>query len=92
MKLTFHFPRYDLLLKEGTIILKLQGFGVVSIIGLNPDLIRVSDLALLIIHIGMYTKVQIWLKIRHGVRSWATIDKHHHRYYFFFVLVQFVNY
>jgi hypothetical protein len=34
----YSFPKYHILLKEGTIILKLQGFSVVSIIGLNLDL------------------------------------------------------
>ncbi len=84
------FPRYDLLPKKGA--MRLQRFGVVNIIGFNPNLTRVGDLALLVIHIGKYTKVQIWLKTKHGTRSWTTIDKHHHRYYFSFVFVQYVDY
>lgn len=35
---------------------------MVSIIGLNPNLARSGDLVLLAIQIGMYTKVQVWLK------------------------------
>jgi hypothetical protein len=46
----FPFPRFDTLLREGIIILKLQGFGVVSIVGLNLDLARIHDLVLLITH------------------------------------------
>jgi hypothetical protein len=61
----FPFPKYDLLPKERVVILRLQGFGVVSIIGLNLNLTIVSDLALFIIHSGMYMRVQVWLKIRH---------------------------
>ncbi len=40
----FPFPKYDLLPKERVVILRLQGFGVVSIIGLNLNLTIVSDL------------------------------------------------
>ncbi len=42
---------------------------MVSIIGFNPNLARVGDLALLITRIGMYMRVQVWLKIRHGAGS-----------------------
>jgi len=55
----FPFPKFDIMPKEGAIILKLQGFSVVSIIGLNPDLAKVGNLALLVTHVGMYTRVQI---------------------------------
>jgi hypothetical protein len=40
----------------------LQGFGVVSIIGLNQNLAKIGDLALLVIQIGMYIRVQVWIK------------------------------
>ncbi len=53
----FPIPHFDILPREGVIILRLQGFGVVSIIGFNPDLARTRNLV--IIQIGMYTKVQI---------------------------------
>jgi len=53
----FPFPRFDTLLREGAIIFKLQGFGVVSILEFNLDLARIHDLVLLITHAGMYTKV-----------------------------------
>ncbi len=46
----FPFPRFDILPKEGVVILKPQGFEVVNIIGLNLDLVRTRDLALLVIH------------------------------------------
>jgi hypothetical protein len=53
----FPSPRFDILLREGAIIFKLQGFGVVSILGFNLNLARIHDLVLLITHAGMYTKV-----------------------------------
>jgi hypothetical protein len=36
----FPFPHFDILPREGVIILRMQGFGVVSIIGLNPNLAK----------------------------------------------------
>jgi hypothetical protein len=65
---------------------------VVSIVGFNPNLIRVRDLTLLVIHTSMYTRVQVWLKKGHGVGSWTKVDKHHHKYYFSFDFVQLVHY
>jgi hypothetical protein len=44
------FPKYDLLPRKGVVVLRLQGFDVVSIIGFNPDLTKVEDLALLVTH------------------------------------------
>jgi hypothetical protein len=63
------FPKYDLLPREGVVILKLQGFGVVSVIGFNLNLAKVGDLVLHVTHTNMYMRVQMWLKIGHGPRS-----------------------
>jgi len=42
----FPFLRFDILPRDRTIILCLQGFGLVNIIGLNPDFARIGDLAI----------------------------------------------
>lgn len=60
---------FDILPREGVVILKLQGFKVVDIIGLNPNLTRIGDLVLLITHIRMYTRIQVWLMTRDGAKS-----------------------
>ncbi len=39
----FPFPKFDILLIYGGIILQLQGFGVVSNIELNPDFVQVGE-------------------------------------------------
>ncbi len=78
----FPFPRFDTLPREGVIMLRLQGFGVVCIIGLSLDLAKTRNLVVLITHIGMYTKVQVWLIIGDGVGGWATVVHHQHKYYF----------
>jgi hypothetical protein len=64
----FPFPKFDILPRYGVVILQLQVFGVVSIIGLNPNLARVGDPAIQIIH-RMYIRIQIWLKIGDGTRN-----------------------
>jgi hypothetical protein len=61
----FPFFRFDILPREGVVILKFQGYRM-SIVGLNPDLARIHDLALLITHTRMYMKVQIWLRTKDG--------------------------
>jgi hypothetical protein len=62
----FPFPRFDILLKNGVIILRLQGFDGVNIIGLNTYLAKVGDLVMQVIHTRMYTRVQVWLKTGDG--------------------------
>ncbi len=65
----FPFPRFNILLKNRVIILRLQGFDVVNIIGLNPYLTQVGDLVMEVTHTRMYTRVQVWLKIGDGARN-----------------------
>jgi hypothetical protein len=42
---------------------------MVNIIGLNPKLARIVDLALLVTHTAMYIRIQVWLKTRDGMGS-----------------------
>ncbi len=46
----FPFLRFDILPRERAIILRLQGFGLVNIIGLNPDFARIGDFAIQVTH------------------------------------------
>jgi hypothetical protein len=87
----FSFPKFDIILKEGTIISRLHGFRVVSIIRLNPNLAKVSDIALLVTHTKMYTRVHIWLRIGDGVGDLTIVAQHQHRYYFSFNFIQFIE-
>lgn len=84
----FPFPRFDILLKHGAIILHLQGFDVVSIIGLNPDLAQVGDLAIQVTRTIMYMKTQICVKTRDGARSWTIVARHQDRSYFSTIFIQ----
>lgn len=58
------FPRLDILPKEVAVILRLQGFGVVNIVGLNPNFARIGDLAIQVIHTGLYTRIQVRLETK----------------------------
>jgi hypothetical protein len=58
----FLFPRFDILPRVGALILQLQGFGVVHIMGLDLDRARVGDLAILVMHFNFYSRIQVWLK------------------------------
>jgi hypothetical protein len=88
----FPFRRFDILPREGAVILRLQGFGVVSIIGLNLNFVRIGDLAIQFAHTRMYTRIQVWLKTGNGAWSWTTITRHHDRHYFSTILIQAFNY
>jgi uncharacterized RDD family membrane protein YckC len=65
----FPFPRFDILPREGVVILHIQRFGVVSIVGLNPNFARIGDLATQVTHTRMYTRIQVWLKIGNGSKN-----------------------
>ncbi len=52
--------------------MRFLGFGVVRIVGIDPDEARVGDIALEVAHSGFYTRVQVWLKVIDGARGWAS--------------------
>ncbi len=41
--------------QRGVVILRFLGFGVVSLIGIDPDQARVGDIAVEVAHSGFYT-------------------------------------
>jgi hypothetical protein len=73
----FPFPRFYILPKDGATILRLQGFGVVHIMGLDLNQAQVGDLAIHVSHFSFHSKIHVWLKTSDGVRSWMTIVNHH---------------
>lgn len=88
----FPFPKFDILPRYGVVILQLQGFGVVNIIGLNLDLAWVGDLAIQIVRTKMYTRIEIWLKIGDGTKSWTIVAQHQNKYYFSIIFIQSLEY
>jgi hypothetical protein len=57
--------------QRGTGILRFLGFGVVSLVGIDPDAARVGDIVVEIAHSGFYTRARVWLKVTNGARAWA---------------------
>jgi hypothetical protein len=57
--------------QRGAAILRFLGFGVVSLVGIDPDAPRVGDIAVEITHSGFHTSARVWLKVTDGARAWA---------------------
>jgi len=55
----FPFSRFDIMSKVGAIILQLQRFGVVNIMGLDPNQAQVGDLAILVTYSSFYSRIQV---------------------------------
>jgi hypothetical protein len=64
------------------VILRLLGFGVVSFVGIDLDETQVGDVAIEIIHNGLYTRTQIWLKLRNGTRGWGSTSMLQSQYHY----------
>jgi len=44
--------------QRGAVVLCLLGFGVVALVGVDPDEARVRDIAVEVTHIGFYTRTK----------------------------------
>jgi hypothetical protein len=58
------------------------GFGVVTLVGIDPNEARVGDIAVEVAHSGFYTHAEVWLKVRDGARGWASILELQTQYYY----------
>jgi len=57
--------------QRGAVILQFLGFGIVRIVGINPDQARVGDIVVEVSHSGFYTSVRVWVRVTDGARGWA---------------------
>jgi hypothetical protein len=48
------------------------GFGVVAIIGVNPNETQVGNIVVELIHNGICTRAQVWVKMQDGVGRWVS--------------------
>jgi hypothetical protein len=87
----FPFLKFDIIPKEGAIISRLHGFEAVSIVKFNPNLVKVSDLTLLVTHTKMYTRVHIWLRIGDGVGGLTIVAQHQRIYIFCLISSNLLN-
>ncbi|CAM6060009.1 unnamed protein product [Sphagnum tenellum] len=51
---------------RGAVVLRFEGFGVVTIVGCDPEAARVRDIAVEIAHSGFHTRAEVWVKARNG--------------------------
>jgi len=57
--------------QRGAVIMRFLGFGVVRLVGIEPDRARVRDIAVEVTHSGYYTSARVWLRVVDGARVWA---------------------
>ncbi len=55
--------------QRGAVFLRLLGFRVVRLVGIDPDEARVGDIAMEVAHSGFYIRAQVWLKVIDGARG-----------------------
>jgi hypothetical protein len=67
---------------RGAVVLRSEGFGVVTIVGFDPKAARVGDIAVEIDHSGFHTRVEVWVKARNGPSGWVSTSRRQHQYYF----------
>jgi hypothetical protein len=61
--------------QRGSVILHFLGFGVVSLVGIDPNKAKVGDIAVEVAHSGFYTRVQVWLKVIDGAGGWVSTSE-----------------
>ncbi len=57
--------------QRGAVILRFMGFGVVRLVGIDPNQARVGDIAVEVTHSGFCTSARVWLRVTDGTRGWA---------------------
>jgi hypothetical protein len=67
---------------RGAVVLRFQGFGVVTIVGIDPKAARIGDIAIEIAHSGFHTRVEVWLKVSNGSRGWVSTSRLQTQYQF----------
>jgi hypothetical protein len=72
---------------RGAVVLHSLGFGVITIVGIDPDQARVGDIAIEITHSGFYTRVEVWVKMSNGTRGWVSILQFQTQYHYTTYLV-----
>jgi len=67
---------------RGSVVLRFLGFGVMRLIGIDPNEARVGDIAVEVAHSGFYTRAQVWLKVIDGAGGWVSTSELQTNFYF----------
>jgi hypothetical protein len=68
--------------QRGAVVLRFLGFGVVTLVGIDPEVTRVGDIAVEIAHSGFHTRAEVWLRVRNGTDGWVSISQLQTQYYY----------
>jgi hypothetical protein len=66
---------------RGSTILRVVGFGVITIVGIDPEQARIGDIAVEIAHSGFHTHAEVWVKVNNGSRGWVSTSQFQAQYY-----------
>jgi hypothetical protein len=66
---------------RGAVVLRVLGFGVITIVGIDPEQARVGDIAVEIAHSGFHTRAEVWVKVSNGSRGWVSTSQLQEQYY-----------
>ncbi len=78
----FDFGNWQNGLQRGAVILRFLGFGVVRLVGIEPNRAQVGDIAVEVTHSGYYTRAKVWLKVLDGVGGWSWTSELQNEFYF----------
>ncbi len=54
--------------QRGAVILRFLRFGVVGLVGIDPNEARIGDIAVEVAHSGFFTRARVWLNVIDGAR------------------------
>jgi hypothetical protein len=60
---------------RGAVVLRFQGFGVVTIVGIDSEAARIGDIAIEIAHSGFHARTEVWVKVSNGSRGWVSTSR-----------------
>jgi hypothetical protein len=67
--------------QRGAVVLHFLGFGVVRLVGIDPNEARVGDIAVEVVHSGFHTRAQVWLKVTDGEGGWTSTSELQTQFY-----------
>jgi hypothetical protein len=67
---------------RGVVVFHFLGFGVITIVGIDPEEAKVGDIAIKIAHSGFHTRAEVWVKVSNGARGWVSTSQSRTQYYY----------
>jgi len=64
------------------VILRALGFGVVRLVGVDPDQARAGDIIVEVTHSGYFTRARVWRKVVDGDGGWTLTSELQSSFYF----------